>query len=208
MSTVAQLEGNNLKLGHAAQHFGEQRAAQGHHRLRNSSGCVEKYRRDDILPALRCQRSILSAMSGGLGALYAIVSGHHYRERARAAGDMRSPRFPSDTEDEAESEDGAAALDEREDVDSVASEEEDEVMIDGKAGGVLVTSIAGPGIVNSLTGWCHRAVKLASGSHGGLEWQMARVGKACRRPDLTLGHFHEVRPTDPFFEHSGCFRGV
>ena len=32
----------------------EERAAQEHHRLRNSAGCVEKYRRDDLLPALRC----------------------------------------------------------------------------------------------------------------------------------------------------------
>ena len=45
----------------------EERAAQGHHRLRNSSGCVEKYRRDDVLPALRCGHSSSSVR---LGAMY------------------------------------------------------------------------------------------------------------------------------------------
>ena len=47
----------------------------------------------------------------------------------------------------------------------MASEEEDEVMIDGEADGVLVTPFAGPWIVNFLTG-CRRAVELASGSCG------------------------------------------
>ena len=48
----AQLEGNDseLKLGQSAQRLGGGAC-------QNSSGCVEKYRRDDVLPALRCQRS-------------------------------------------------------------------------------------------------------------------------------------------------------
>ena len=37
----------------------ENRAAPGHHRLRSSSGCVEKRCRDDVPGALRCQREIL-----------------------------------------------------------------------------------------------------------------------------------------------------
>ena len=53
----------------------EVRAAQGHHRVRNSSGCVEKYRRDDVLPALRCQRSIVRAVQNGWVPCTALARG-------------------------------------------------------------------------------------------------------------------------------------
>ena len=43
----------------------EEKAAQGHPRMRNSLGCVEKYRHDDAHPALRCQRRLLQAISAG-----------------------------------------------------------------------------------------------------------------------------------------------
>ena len=53
----------------------EERAAQGHHRLRNSSGCVEKCRRDDVLPALRCQRAVIRAVRSGWVPCTALARG-------------------------------------------------------------------------------------------------------------------------------------
>ena len=40
-------------------------AVQEHHRLRDSAGCVENYRCDDLLPALRCQRRMIQAFAVG-----------------------------------------------------------------------------------------------------------------------------------------------
>ena len=41
------------------------RAAQGHHRSPTVSGCVRKYGRNDVIPALRCQHAVLVAAATG-----------------------------------------------------------------------------------------------------------------------------------------------
>ena len=41
------------------------RAAQGHHRSPNASGCIAKYNRGDVQPQLRCQKALLAALHKG-----------------------------------------------------------------------------------------------------------------------------------------------
>ena len=61
--TVHSLEASTLSWASQLDLSLEERAAQGHHSLRNSAGCVEKCRRDDLLPALRCQRRLIQALA-------------------------------------------------------------------------------------------------------------------------------------------------
>ena len=187
----------------------EVRAAQGHHRVRNSSGCVEKYRRDDVLPALRCQRSIVRAVQNGWVPCTALA-------RGLVAVQEQDPRelllaghceLDSDTEAEAESDDpdldGLDASDAdsvQSDALSVASEPEGDVL-----------DYQGPWILNVATGWFHRSVQCESAdSSCMLQYDGRIIGKACR-PSSALGDHYEVRLLDPGLDgfcacrHGACF---
>ena len=172
----------------------EVRAAQGHHRVRNSSGCVEKYRRDDVLAALRCQRSIVRAVQNGWVPCTALA-------RGLVAVQEQDPRelllaghceLESDTEAEAESDDpdldGLDASDAdsvQSDALSVASEPEGDVL-----------DYQGPWILNVATGWFHRSVQCESAdSSCMLQYDGRIIGKACR-PSSALGDHYEVRLLD------------
>ena len=68
----------------------------------------------------------------------------------------------------------------------------------------------GPWILNSTTGWYHKATHVDEGSDMGLLAPHGRVALSCR-PAQALGAQYLVRTSDPFLEgysrchHSGCF---
>ena len=176
----------------------EERAAQGHHRLRTSSGCVEKYRCDDVLPALRCQRAVIRAVRSGWVSCTALARGA-VAVAERDPGHLLLPpgQEQSLLESETEAEDDAA------DNSSVSSEGE---LVDFDDDGVQsdwsltlrMGLYLGPRILNVMSGWYHRVVQ--SDPSAGTSADSA-FGKACR-PSGTLGDHYEVRTLDPGLE--GC----
>ena len=192
----------------------EERAAQGHHRLRNSSGCVEKYRRDDVLPALRCQRSVIKAVRAGWVPCTALARGIvAVPEKDPGAllvqrcepGEMESDTETEDEDDGSDASSMLAADCDELDTDSVqsdalsaASDAENEVLLE-----------AGPWILNLVSGWYHRAVRREPSTRAAAS-EEAQYGKACR-PGGELGDRYEVRTKDPGMEgfspchHSACF---
>lgn len=183
----------------------EDRACQGHHRLRTATGSVEKYRRDDVLPALRCQRLILQSIGSGWVPQTALSRGassimEHAPERVV---DLRL--LPGDVasgivivQDIQAAEPGEVS-DSSCDSDTDAGSSSDEEVVQN-----------GPWILNSTTGWYHKATHVDEGSDMGLLAPHGRVALSCR-PAQALGAQYLVRTSDPFLEgysrchHSGCF---
>ena len=182
----------------------EDRACQGHHRLRTATGSVEKYRRDDVLPALRCQRLILQSIGSGWVPQTALSRGaSSIREHApERVVDLRL--LPGDVasgivvvQDIQAAEPGEVS-DSSCDSDTDAGSSSDEEVVQN-----------GPWILNSTTGWYHKATHVDEGSDMGLFAPHGRVALSCR-PVQALGAQYLVRTSDPFLEgysrchHSGC----
>ena len=190
------------------------KAAQGHHKLK--SDCVVKYGRDDVLPQLRCQESILRAIWRGFVPVTPLQRG--------VAGLRDDPQVISalipanannipvlqsvDTESESDEEsrpregDNLPLEDDEEDLDSDGPS-----AIDVEDADVLEDE--GPWVVNATSGVFHKAVLLASDAKG-LEWKGRQWGRACHPRD-PISTQNELVHLDPFVQgfqrcgHSGCY---
>ena len=180
------------------------RAAQGHHRLPNQ--CVKKYGRDDVWPQLRCQRKILQAVAGGWCPATPLNRGLATIEEdslllQRLCRSEQLTESESDDELEPPSASGAEEIGSS-DVEIASSDEE----FGADDGGASVHD--GPWIVNSRTGWCHKAVVTARGGLAGEGGVLYGLG--CR-PTVHLADWYQLRLTDPEIEgfqpcgHTGCF---
>ena len=130
----------------------EERAAQGHHRLRNSAGCVEKYRRDDLLPALRCQRRLIQAFAAGW------MPGTPLARGIKLALEPAMLKFdgkPADPCAATEAEDAAVeGL-----LDSEVAVYQSDAEDIGDDCDALLASFEGPWIVNLASGSAHKGIK-------------------------------------------------
>ena len=176
----------------------EERSAQGHHRLRNSSGCVEKCRRDDILPALRCQRLIVRGVRDGWVPCTALARGLTAVQEWDPSGLL----VLSESETEREGEDAESA--EPGEIpcgDLELSDGDDSVCSDVGSDASDIEEVAasqfiGPWILNMATGWYDRGVQCKPSEASGVAFQDERLCLACR-PTAVLGAHYEVRFSHP-----------
>ena len=168
----------------------EERAAQGHRRLTNSAGCVEKYRRDDLLPALPCQRCLIQAFAAGWMPGTPLATGIKLAlepAMLKFDGKPADPCAATDAED--------AAVEGLLDSDVAVYQSDAEDI--GNDCDALLASFEGPWIVVLPKG-----VKKPDEPGA---WRLA-----CRPRADMAGHY-EVYNTDPFLrgfslcQHSGCF---
>ena len=135
------------------------RAAQGHHRL--ASQMVKKYGRDDVWPQIRCQNKIRQAVANGWYPATPLNRGLDTLEED--AGCLARLRQDIDlTESESESEadmshcaESSAAI--MSDDDGISSDE-DECEEDASS-----SLAAGPWLLNTRSGWCHKSVQVMAG---------------------------------------------
>jgi hypothetical protein len=178
------------------------RAAQGHHRAREASGCVRKYGRNDVIPALRCQQAVLTAAAAGwLPRSSGRRGAEPETEEKRPAVALQHPgellgapreKEPGIRNDLAEQglehEPSEAALS---DVDSDVGEAE----VPNVTSHVLVEKPDAPQrwILNTFSGIYHAAA-----------WRDNTWRKACK-PAAVLGSHYDVKEADPALEgHSIC----
>lgn len=182
------------------------RAAQGHHRLANH--CVKKYGRDDVWPQIRCQRKLVNAIAEGW-----VPSTPLNRGLSRLEEDVvaiqRLCRPAPLTASESESEDGeqrdaSAAASWDSDVESAPSD------VEVSSDVADAVSHEGPWLLNTRSGWCHKAV-VTQGSSGVMSADGSYWGLACR-PATKLSGWYVLRDFDPELDgfqpcgHPGCNR--
>ena len=204
--------GNQLHLSKSL------RASQGHHRYTSVSGAVQKYGRDDVIGQIKVQQLVWGAVSGGwipgiplhrgvtrLDALDSLrVPCNNKAEPAIGAiapNDM-VPGSDTEPEEEEEEEEAGRNLVAPEDVAAWSDGEDSAAPSDGSGDDAdeEVSSFSGPWLLNTKTGWFHRAVQLGDDD----QWCLA-----CR-PRAVLQEHYILHETDPRFDcwtacgHSGC----
>ena len=197
------LLGNQLRISKSL------RASQGHHRYTSVCGAVQKYGRDNVvgqitggwIPSIPLHRGVTR-----LDALDPLRvpcdNGSEPVVKAAASNDVA---LGSDTEPEEEAEEGVRNPVSPEDV-SAWSDGEDSAVPSDRSGDEAdeaveeVSLFPRPWLLNSKTGWFHRAVKV--GDDG--QWCLA-----CRPRAIVQEHYI-LHDTDPRFGgwttcgHSGC----
>ena len=203
--------GNQLHLSKSL------RASQGHHRYTSVSGAVQKYGRDDVIGQIKFQQLVWGAVSGGwipgiplhrgvtrLDAFDSLrVPCNNKAEPAIGATAPNDMVPGSDTGPEEEEEEVAGRnLVAPEDVAAWSDGEDSAAPSDGSGDDAdeEVSSFSGPWLLNTKTGWFHRAVQLGDDD----QWCLA-----CR-PRAVLQEHYILHETDPRFDgwtacgHSGC----
>ena len=158
--------GNQLRISKSL------RASQGHHHYTSVSVAVQKYGRDDVVGQIKFQQLVWKAVTGGW---IPSIPLHRGVTRSDARDSLRVPcdngsasndvALGSDTEPEEEAEEGVRNPVSPEDV-SAWSDGEDSAVPSDRSGNEAneaveeVSSFPGPWLLNSKTGWLHRAVKV------------------------------------------------
>ena len=170
------------------------RAAQGHHKLPSAS--VQKYGRDDIWPQLACQKKILQAIARNWRPQTPLNRGLQSLPEIAEVNALLCLRADDITDSESEGElPDAAELHDASQSDVECADSDDESVSEPEP-----REFAGPWLLNTKTGWSHRAVQTQGGC-----W-----GLACR-PSATLCEWYILRESDPELvgyqpcSHSGCF---
>ena len=173
----------------------EQRAAQGHHRLKLVNNSVVKYRRDDVLPALHCQCVILQRISQGWVPYTPLCRGAEpVQERAPTLVGKDFPSVTSDTEDSGS--DGGSS--------SSSSSADGNGDFDRGASSLLSEDLSvdfeGPWLLNLRSGWFHKTLEVCE---DGRNWSWRAV-----RP-CALGRGSSINRTvcchpQAFLEDSAC----
>ena len=170
----------------------EKRAAQGHHRLVTMTNSVVKYRRDDILPALKCQRTILQQIAQGWAPYTPCCRGADpvQEKRPRLVG---HEALATERDSDAESETSGSCF-------SVFTDADDEFMSDASslAPDGFPSDEHGPWILNVRSGWFHKAMENEVDDRG--VWLGDRQLVLAGRPALCLSASYEARDTDPELE--------
>ena len=171
------------------------RAAQGHHSVRLLSNCISKYGRDDIEPQLRCQRAVVSALSGGWAPEIPLKRGLEKLDwRPR---ESMEPSDQSDTDISEPENEGAAEWNE---ASSCASSDGGQAETTDNEEEGYCSAFAGPWVLNCMSGVAHKAS--ASQNSNGL-------AIACR-PNAELHNAYEKWDSNPSLvgfrpcSHAGC----
>ena len=177
----------------------EQRAAQGHHR--DAWTCVRKYRRDDILPQLACQRSLWDAISKGWEPIVPLLRGVQRMPVAAPVDEALEDSQGFDCMEECvKSEAGS---------DACSSDSEGSLLVDATELEVDEED-EGRWLVNGLTGWFHRLVESDEGGVNCIEWNGKTLVRACR-PCAAVPPHYKLMESFPLLQgfqccaHSGCF---